>query len=204
MNHILKCTYKNKVFVFNRNTLAIQNFLPQNLISFWGLLDKLCLEKMNIELITSISGDNKNLSNQKVLNEIKKQYISEIVNEEEQIQILNTISKEYTYKLKNAKDHYVEQVKKIVGPMNRGSIIKTIYDSRKYPILETRAENYKEFLKTGNIIYLLFSIHPSHMHNADNYLSELGVKLCGLLKNRKYLYKYKRHQYSSHRPVCCF
>ena len=204
MNHILKCTYKNKVFVFNRNTLAIQNFLPQNLISFWGLSDKLCLEKMNIELIISMSGNNKNFSDQKVLNEIKKQYISEIVNDGEQIQILNAISKEYTYKLKNAKDHYVEQVKKIIGSMNRGSIIKTIYESRKYPILKSRAENYKEFLKTGNIIYLLFSIHPSHMHSADSYLSELGLKLCELLKNRKYLYKYKRHQYSSRLPICCF
>ena len=204
MNYILKCTFENKVFIFNRNMLALQKFVPQNIKTFWGLSDELCLEKMNIEPITSMPGDNKNLCDQKWLNEIKKEYISEIENEEEQIRILNVISKGYTSKLKDTKDRYMEQVKKIIGPMDRDSIIKTIYDSRKYPILKTRAENYKEFLKTGNIIYLLFSIHPSHMHSADSYLSELGLKLCELLKNRKYLYKYKRHQYSSRPPICCF
>ena len=204
MNYILKCSFENKVFVFNRNMLALQKFIPQNIKTFWGLSNESCLEKMNIEIITSTPGDNKKLCDQKWLNEIKKQYISEIENEEEQIRILNVISKGYTSKLKDTKDRYMEQVKKIIGPMDRDSIIKTIYDSRKYPILKTRAENYKEFLKTGNIIYLLFSIHPSHMHSADSYLSELGLKLCELLKNRKYLYKYKRHQYSSRLPICCF
>ena len=85
MNYILKCTFENKVFIFNRNILILQKFVPQNIKTFWGLSDELCLEKMNIELITSMPGDNKNLCDQKWLNEIKKEYISEIENEDFQM-----------------------------------------------------------------------------------------------------------------------
>ena len=194
MNYILKCSFENKVFVFNRNMLALQKFIPQNIKTFWGLSNESCLEKMNIEIITSAPGDNKNLCDQKWLNEIKKEYISEIENEEEQIRILNVISKGYTSKLKDTKDRYMEQVKKIIGPMDRDSIIKTIYDSRNYPVLKTRAENYKEFLKTGNIIHLLFSINPSYTGNTYKYLSNLGYELYKLLKDYKYLYKYDKKQ----------
>ena len=194
MNYILKCTFENKVFIFNRNMLALQKFVPQNIKTFWGLSDELCLEKMNIELITGVPGDNKNLCDQKWLNEIKKQYISEIENEEEQIRILNVISKEYTSKLKEAKDRYIDHVKKFIEPLNRESIIKIIYGSGKCLPLKNRAENYKEFYKTGNIIYLLFSIHPSYTGNMYKYLHGLGHELYKLLKDYKYLYKYDKKQ----------
>ena len=194
MNYILKCTFENKVFIFNRNMLDLQKFVPQNTKTFWGLSDESCLEKMNIEIITKVQGDNKKLCDQKWLNEIKKQYISEIENEEEQIRILNVISKGYTSKLKEAKKRYMEQAKKFIEPINRESMIKIIYDSRKYPILENRAENYKEFLKTGNIIYLLFSINPSYTGNVGKYLAKLGGELYKLLKDYKYLYKYDKKQ----------
>ena len=194
MNYILKCSFENKVFVFNRNMLALQKFIPQNIKTFWGLSNESCLEKMNIEIITSAPGDNKKLCDQKWLNEIKKQYISEIENEEEQIRILNVISKGYTSKLKETKDHYTDHVKKFIEPINRESMIKIIYGSRKYPTLKTRAENYKEFIKTMDIIYLLFSINPSYTGNVEKYLHNLGYELYKLLKDYKYLYKYDKKQ----------
>ena len=194
MNYILKCSFENKVFVFNRNMLALRKFIPQNIKTFWGLSNESCLEKMNIEIITSAPGDNKKLCDQKWLNEIKKQYISEIENEEEQIRILNVISKGYTSKLKETKDHYTDHVKKFIEPINRESMIKIIYGSRKYPTLKTRAENYKEFIKTRDIIYLLFSINPSYTGNVEKYLHNLGYELYKLLKDYKYLYKYDKKQ----------
>ena len=194
MNYILKCSFENKVFVFNRNMLALQKFIPQNIKTFWGLSNESCLEKMNIEIITSMPGDNKNLCDQKWLNEIKKEYISEIENEEEQIRILNVISKGYTSKLKETKDHYTDHVKKFIEPINRESMIKIIYGSRKYPTLKTRAENYKEFIKTRDIIYLLFSINPSYTGNVEKYLHNLGYELYKILKDYKYLYKYDKKQ----------
>ena len=181
--------------------LALQKFVPQNIKTFWGLSDESCLEKMNIELITSVPGDNKNLCDQKWLNEIKKQYISEIENEEEQIRILNVISKEYTSKLKEAKDHYIDHVKKFIEPLNRESIIKIIYGSGKCLPFKNRAENYKEFYKTGNIIYLLFSIHPSYTGNMYKYLPGLGHELYKLLKDYKYLYKYDKKQSQVYKSV---